>query len=80
MGYFSTSNPVLPATSGQGGFDSHTLPPCTIHYMARHYTSPPCFAIARLRDGERLSVIGLVVKINKSEVIVARVVRSLSEE
>ncbi len=22
-----TSNPVFPATSGEGGFDSHTLPP-----------------------------------------------------
>ena len=27
-----TSNPVLPATSGHGGFDSHTLPP--VHFAA----------------------------------------------
>jgi hypothetical protein len=29
-----TSNPVLPVTSGQGGFDSHTLPPFIFEWFA----------------------------------------------
>ena len=36
-----TSNPVLPVTNGQGGFDSHTFPPFRINDLRHSTVYPP---------------------------------------